>query len=169
MRKQSCSGSCHKFALQPFFRAQCLLGLAVHGLELHSQVLQSRLTWDSQNERKEDAAGVSFLVVSQHRLSKQKIFLVQRTAGMAVTVSERLQVQSVASALQAGTGCVESVRKRKKPVKATIAAARFPHPEALLERKLPSVLCVYSAALLLLFRCYTFPILNIYDLNSIPL
>lgn len=66
---------------------------------------------------------------------------------MALTGSERLRVQSVASALQAGIGCVESARKRKKPVKATTAAARFPHPGALAGRKLLSVLCVYSAAL----------------------
>lgn len=109
-------------------------------------------TLDSQNERKEDAAGVSFLVVSQHRLSKQKAFLVWRVTEMALTVSERLRVQSIASALQAGIGCLESTRKRKKPVKTTIAVARFPHPETRFGRKLPSVLCVYSAALLLLFR-----------------
>lgn len=40
LRKQSCSGSCHKFALQPFFRAKCLLDFPVHGMELHSQVLE---------------------------------------------------------------------------------------------------------------------------------
>lgn len=76
----------------------------------------------------------------------------KRATAMALTLSERLRVQSVASALQAGIGCAESARKRKKPVKTAIATARLPHPGTLVGRKLPSALCVYSAALLLLFR-----------------
>lgn len=127
------------------------------------------LTLDSQNERKEDAAGASFLVVSQHRLSKQKVFLVWRATEMALTGSERLRVQSVASALQAGIGCVESARKRKQPVKATTAAARFPHPGALVEGNYP-VFCVFIQLFCSCFSgTYTFPTLILHDLNSIPL
>lgn len=160
-RKQSCP----KFALQPFFRAQCLLELCCAGRGVTQPRAAVSLPLDSQNERKEDAAGRSFLVVSQHRLSKQKAFLVQRAPEMAVTVSERLRALSVASALQAGIGCVESARERKKPVKATIAASRLAHPESWLGRK---KFCVFIQLLCCCFSgTYTLLILNILCLEFI--
>lgn len=150
LREQSCSGSCHKFALQPFFRAKCLLDFELHSQVLELQSVQSQPEW---GERR--CCRMSFLGVSQHRLSKQKAFWAWRATEMALTVSERLRVQSVASALQAGIGCVESAKKREKSLSKQQLQLPYFHSEALLGRKLPSVLCVYSAALLLL----SFPIL----------